>query len=137
MRKLFNDYGELTILGNYSYWSFYILIYLLIWYNLDATYGLNSKKYCCYIIVVVDNNGNTQVVAVALTAHETSVTFNQVLQFFTSINPASKVQTILSDKDMVEAIGFKQFFPQAHLLCTWHTNETFKKHFKHTKRYKK
>jgi hypothetical protein len=32
---------------------------------------------------------------------------------------------------MVEAIGFKQFFPQAnHLLCTWHTNETFKKNFK-------
>jgi hypothetical protein len=28
---------------------------------------------------------------------------------------------------MVEAIGLKQFFPQAHLLCTWHTNETFKK----------
>ncbi len=30
---------------------------------------------------------------------------------------------------MVEAIGFKQFFPQAN-LCTWHTNETFKKKFK-------
>jgi len=74
MRKMFNDYGEVLIM--------------------DATYGLNAKKYACYVVLIVDNNGNSQVVAVALTAHETSVTFNQVLQFFTTFNNASKVQTI-------------------------------------------
>ena len=62
MRNLYALYGQLLII--------------------DATYKVNLENYCLYIFVVIDNNGNSQIASITLSAYEKEPVFNSMLQHF-------------------------------------------------------
>ena len=111
MKTLYAKYGELLVI--------------------DATYQVNENEYSLYIFVVVDNNFKSQVVSIALAAYEVQTVFDSLMKHFTLNNDSKKTQVIMSDKDMVESIAFRKFFPHAtHLICHWHVNKNFIDNFK-------
>ena len=67
-----------------------------------------------HLFIVIDNNGASQIASLALAAFEKEKVFNCLLNHFTIKNSINVTKVILSDKDMVEANGFKKYFPNAN-----------------------
>uniref|UniRef100_A0A8D8YXM5 Zinc finger SWIM domain-containing protein 3 n=1 Tax=Cacopsylla melanoneura TaxID=428564 RepID=A0A8D8YXM5_9HEMI len=96
---------------------------------LDATYCLNSLAMPLYILMVINGNGQGQVAAVFILAHETSVNIIKMLEIFKTKNPdTSKIEIIFTDKDFSERNALQYVFPSAVLLlCFFHTLRTFQR----------
>lgn len=90
---------------------------------IDATYKLNELRMPLYIMLVVDSNGQSEIVAVFLTASETEEAILKMAQAFKSHNANwSQTTVIISDKDFVERAVFQREFPEARLMiCLFHT----------------
>lgn len=81
-----------------------------------------------YIIIIIDGNGNSEIVATFLLAYETEVTLTKMIQIFKKENPCwQKTVTLLTDKDFTERKVFAKEFPGiSTLLCLFHTLKSFK-----------
>ena len=54
-----------------------------------------------------------------------------MLNYFEIQNETSSVKVAMIDKDLKEDSAIQKAFPEAQVLyCTWHNENTFKKHFK-------
>ena len=79
-------------------------------------------------MLVVDCNGQSEIVASFLTAIETEEAITKMVQMFKTYNPKwSQTRVVVSDKDFTERAIFKKEFPTASLLsCLFHTLRTLK-----------
>ena len=114
---------------------------------MDATYKVNNFLMPLYLMLVVDGNGESQVVMTCLTVLETSEAITRMVNCFKRHNPAwekvrfamvncfkrhnpawEKVRFAMTDKDMVERTVLRTEMPQVKLgLCLFHTLRTFKR----------
>ena len=84
-----------------------------------------------YVFLVVDGNGNSEIVAIYLTADESEFAITQLAMAFKKHNASwNLTKVILTDKDMTERSLFSGEFPDAKMqLCLFHTLRTFKREF--------
>jgi zinc finger SWIM domain-containing protein 3 len=95
----------------------------------DATYKLLDLRMPVYIMLAIDGEGLSEIVAIFIVSEETDLVITSAVQSFKKHNPAwSKTVTIFSDKDFNERQAFTKCFPQAKLsLCLFHTLRSFKR----------
>ena len=95
----------------------------------DATYKLNDLRLPLYVMLVVDGNGESEIVGLMLAADERQETLKQMVVYFKDLNPKwREINCVMADKDMTERQVFKEELPQAGLLiCLFHTMRTFRR----------
>ena len=107
-RKTFSDYPELLMI--------------------DVTYKLNNLRMPLFILMVVDSNGESEVIALWLVATESKSMINQLTETFVSYNDTSNTKCIMADKDMTERDLLSEKIPTAQLLiCLFHVLRTFRR----------
>jgi len=102
MKAFFNKYPELILI--------------------DSTYKLNNLRMPLYVMLCIGPNGESEIVAVFLTASEDVLALTEQLQQFKGRNPAwLQIRTVMTDKDMAEHDAIRKELPQASLLlCLFH-----------------
>ena len=95
----------------------------------DATYKLNDLRLPLYVMLVVDGNGESEIVGLMLAADERQETIRQMMVYFKDLNPKwNEINCVMADKDMTERQVIKEELPQAGLLiCLFHTMRTFRR----------
>ena len=93
----------------------------------DATYKLNELRIPLYLMLVIDGNGQSEIVSVFLTALETKAAITDMMKAFKLANPSwSKVGVVITDKDFTERAVFNEQFPEASLhICLFHALRSF------------
>lgn len=82
----------------------------------DATYKLNDLRMPLYVMLV-DGNGESEVVGSFLVSDETRETISTMVQAFNQYNPLwENVKTIMLDKDFVKRSVMRDEFPKASLV---------------------
>lgn len=96
---------------------------------IDATYKLNDLQMPLYVLMVVDGNGESEIVALWLTQCEDKVTLGSLINEFKNHNESwNSIQCIMSDKDMTERNVLTEHLPTAKLLiCLFHTLRSMKR----------
>jgi zinc finger SWIM domain-containing protein 3 len=93
---------------------------------MDATHKLTKDRMATYILMAIDGNGESEIVAFFLTQNEThSLVLQMVKTFVDQFDAAivTRTRVILTDKDFVERVVLKECFPNASLhLCLFHTS---------------
>lgn len=95
----------------------------------DATYETNNLMMPLYMIISIDRNGQSEIVAVFLLTEEDETSLTQVIDIFKKNNPSwENVRVILTDKDMSERNVLSKAMPQANLqLCLFHVLRSFRR----------
>lgn len=96
---------------------------------IDATYKLNDLRMPLFILLIVDGNGQSEIVALWISADEEGETIRQMLQSFKKHNENhTKVTCVMADKDLTERAVLASEFANAHLLiCLFHTMRSLKR----------
>lgn len=85
----------------------------------DATYKLIELRMPVYLMLVVDSNGQSEIVGVFLTALETEEANSKMLQAFKAHNPSwPSTKVVMTDKDFTERAVFRKELPHASLLIS-------------------
>jgi zinc finger SWIM domain-containing protein 3 len=107
MRQLFANYPELLLL--------------------DATYKLNDLRLPLYVMLAVDRNSKSVIVALWIVTTEGRETLASMIQFFKQHNPKwIQTSVIMTAKDMTERDVLHAEFPSASLLlCLFHMLRSF------------
>jgi len=89
----------------------------------DATYKLLDLRMPVYVIMCVDGNGLSEIVAVFIVAEETAQVIESAVQIFKKHNSSwTDIKVVMSDKDFTERDAFVKCFPDATLnICLFHT----------------
>ena len=95
----------------------------------DATYKLNDLRLPLYVMLVVDGNGESEIVGLMLAADERQETIRQMMVYFKDLNPKwNEINCVMADNDMTERQVITEELPQAGLLiCLFHTMRTFRR----------
>lgn len=95
----------------------------------DSTHKVNSLRMPLFLILVVDGNGESEVVAAFIVINECADLLSQMVTIFKTRNPAwESINVIMTDKDLAERKVFKDLLPQANLhICLFHVMRTFKR----------
>ena len=95
----------------------------------DATYKLNELRMPLYLMLIIDGNGQSEIVAAFLTTLETHEAITAMVQAFKLHNPNwSHTKVVISDKDFTERSVFEAEFPGASLIiCLFHTLRSMKR----------
>ena len=90
---------------------------------IDATYKLNDLQMPLYVLMVVDGNGESEIICLWLTQCEDKVTLGVLVDEFKKHNENWEfVRCIMSDKDITERDVLTERLPNAKLLiCLFHT----------------
>lgn len=109
MKKCFQDFPEILFMG--------------------GNYCLLDNKTSCYILLIEDSNGNSEVIAVCFMFEEYLENINWFIETFKLHNIQwEKTKIIMTDKDAKERTVLKKSFPNMHLIITLaHVNQTFKR----------
>lgn len=93
----------------------------------DGTYKLNNLRMPVVILLVVDGNGESQVVGLAIVRSENDDSFRNFFEEFKKENPRHvDIQVIMSDKSFANRNAFRAAFPNAkHQLCVFHVLQIF------------
>ena len=93
----------------------------------DATHKANNLDFPFYAIVVIDGNGETEIVAVMLVAQEDEQSIKKMFQIFKARNDKwSDIQVVMTNKDMTERNVITSEIPNAKLqICLYHVQHTF------------
>ena len=80
------------------------------------------------LMLVVDGNGQSETVMLFITAVETEIAINNLVQSFKVNNPQWKeTKVIMTDKDLNSQAVFRQEFPTASLhICLFHVLRSFR-----------
>ena len=89
----------------------------------DATYKLNELRMPVYLFLVIDSNGQSEIIGVFITLLETAGSIQKMVSSFKLHNSDwNLTKVVMSDKDFTERTVFLIEFPQASLLiCLFHT----------------
>ena len=98
-------------------------------FMIDATYKLNELRMPVYLMVVIDCNGQSEIVGLFMTVSETEDAITKMLQAFKTHNPDwPSTNVVMTDKDFTERAVFRKEFPSASLLiCLFHTMRSMKR----------
>ncbi|XP_014672678.1 PREDICTED: uncharacterized protein LOC106813130 [Priapulus caudatus] len=109
MKKTFQDFPEVLLI--------------------DATYKLNDIRMPLFVLMAIDGNGVSEIVALWLVQHEDRLTLENMIRIFKEKNSSWEgVQVVMADKDMVERDVMIQEMPGISLLiCLFHTLRTFRR----------
>lgn len=96
---------------------------------IDATYKLNDLYMPLYVLMVVDGNGESEIVCLWLTQFEDKETITKLFEEFKKYNSGwVSTECIMSDKDMTERTVLGKQFAQSNLLiCLFYTLRTMKR----------
>lgn len=96
---------------------------------IDATYKLNELRMPLYLMIVLDSNGQSEIVASFLTSVETEVAILKMVKSFKLHNANwSATKAIVTDKDFTERNVFKKEFPSASLvICLFHALQSLRR----------
>lgn len=96
---------------------------------LDATYKLNNLRMPLYIFLVVDGNGQSEIIGIFITSLETEDAITQMVQAFKTSNPRWEMtRVVMTDKDFIERNVFRKEFPKSSLvICLFHTLRSMKR----------
>lgn len=88
----------------------------------DGTYKLNDRRMPLVIMLIVDGNGESQIVNLCVVRSENQTTFIQLFDEFKKENGNhEKIEVIMSDKAFANRNAFRSAFPKAkHQLCVFH-----------------
>ena len=95
----------------------------------DATYKLLDLRMPVYLLMCIDGDGLSEIVAMFIVAEETKDVIQASVDLFKKHNPSwDKTKVIMSDKDFTERDAFKACFPTASLsICLYHTLRSFRR----------
>lgn len=95
----------------------------------DATYKLLELRLPVYVMMGIDGDGQSEIIALFILGEETKVVVKKIVEIFKKHNPNwVRTTAIMSDKDFNEREAFSGSFPQARLLiCLYHTFRTFRR----------
>ena len=96
---------------------------------IDATYKLNDLRMPLYLMMIVDSNGQSEIIATFLTVFETEGAITKMVETFRSHNCNwIQMKVVISDKDFTERMVLKKDFPAASLIiCLFHTLRTLRR----------
>lgn len=78
--------------------------------------------------MVVDGNGESEVIALWLVSSEDEFTINFLMDVFKKYNDTSKTRCVMADKDLTERNIITEKLPNAYLLiCLFHTLRSFRR----------
>lgn len=95
----------------------------------DATYKLLDLRMPVYLLMCIDGDGLSEVLAMFIVAEETKEVIKATVELFKKHNPSwDKTKVVMSDKDFTERDVFKACFPAASLnICLYHTLRSFRR----------
>jgi len=95
---------------------------------LDTTFGTNSFKLSCMVMMGMNEEGKNVVFAIALLSDEAASSFSWAFRSFQEMTD-SDPEIICSDGGTGIKGGLKEVFPEvSHFLCGWHVEQNIKKH---------
>lgn len=102
----------------------------------DATYGVSNTNLALQILMIVDGNGETQIVGLFLVDSENIETMSGLLEIFIAENVNSNsTEIIMVDKNAANMASFRQVFPNAQIhLCIFHVQQIFQREITTRKR---
>ena len=107
MKKLYNAYSDVIFA--------------------DITYNTNKYKLPLMIFSIVDSQGKSNIITMALLPDETKETFQTVLEDFLTIHKVAP-RVIVTDQD--KALSYTidtKFLEPHHILCHWHLKQNIAK----------
>lgn len=95
----------------------------------DATYNLLELRMPVYLLLCIDGDGLSEIVAMFILAEETKDVIQASVEMFKKHNASwDKTHVVMSDKDFTERDVFKACFPNASLsICLYHTLRSFRR----------
>lgn len=95
----------------------------------DATYKLLDTRMACFLVIIENGNGESEIVAVGLFGREDAETLHWFFEAFKALNPQwEAVRVTMADKDIKERQVVKQQFPLSALhICAFHTLQAFRR----------
>ena len=95
----------------------------------DATHNTNNLRMPIYVFLVIDGNGQSEIVASFVVLNEQAPLLRKMITVFKDRNPKwVKIQVILTDKDMNERYVFREQCPNADLqICLFHVLRTMRR----------
>ncbi|KAK3931288.1 hypothetical protein KUF71_025548 [Frankliniella fusca] len=97
---------------------------------MDHSYKVNRNRMPVCVLMVMDGDGNGRSAGYAFVADEQQFTVSEVLTAFRESiteDVASKLTTIIIDKDPSEIAAIENVFPEVHIqLCSFHVSKTLK-----------
>ena len=95
----------------------------------DATYKLLDLRMPVYLLMCIDGDGLSEVVAMFIVAEETKEVIQATVELFKKHIPSwDETKVVMSDKDFTERDVFKACFPSASLsICLYHTLRSFRR----------
>lgn len=93
----------------------------------DATYSLNDRHMALVILLIMDGNGESQIVAMFIVISENDNIMTEMFRQFKDENKNwAKIEVIMTDKAMVNLNVARTEFPNAvHHLCIFHVQQIF------------
>ena len=97
---------------------------------MDTTYKHNNVNFCLASIMVVDGDGNGEIVAHAWLSRDSCVHWKLFPNKFRELNDsASEIGVCVIDKDFAEIRAITDVLPHAAIhLCLFHAQQAFNKH---------
>jgi hypothetical protein len=95
----------------------------------DATFNLNRSGYPLYIIITIDANFETRIVALGLVSSDKRGDIVKAFfQWFNDENPENPlIKTIIADKNETQLNVFVELYPTANVsLCLYHVMKSMK-----------
>lgn len=95
--------------------------------SFDGTYCLIDRRMPLVILLVVDGNGESQIVGFFIVKSENANTLNFLFESFKDENPKhDQIGVVLTDKNFAARNVIEAQFPQAaHHLCVFHVAQIF------------
>lgn len=95
----------------------------------DATYKLLDLRMPVYLLMGIDGDGLSEVVAMFIVAEEAKVVIQATVDLFKKHNPSwNETKVVMSDQDFTERDVFKACFPAAILsVSLYHTLRCFRR----------
>jgi len=104
---------------------------------MDATYKTNKNNMALTVFSGVNNEGRNVVLGYALVKRETLETYEWLLKTLVHMNGGVEPGVILTDFDPSMSGAIERVLKgSTHLLCQWHMQQNFKKHFIYLNRTK-
>ncbi|KAL1429649.1 hypothetical protein MTO96_015917 [Rhipicephalus appendiculatus] len=96
---------------------------------IDATYKLLETRMSCFLVIVEDGNGESEIVAVGLFSTEDGDTLKWFFEVFTAVNGKwDSIKVTMADKDIKERHVVREVLPKSSLqICEFHTLRTFRR----------
>lgn len=102
----------------------------------DATYKLNDRQMPVMLSLIIDGNGESQLIAIYVIRSENYEVVTKMFEYFIESNAkAGSIDVIIADKSFADRKALQTCFPQAKLqICIFHVLQAFEREVTNRKR---